>query len=130
MIGLAQQLDADLVELAVAALLRTLAAKHGADVVQLHVARPHLHSVLDVGADGGGRRLWTQTNLRTNLSECVVQFAEQLRKGLIIFVAQCTAGKALGGDLLDAMVGLMYFDDLLFIRKCPWYFSSLPGLAN
>ena len=50
---------ADLVELAIAPLLRPLAAEHRAHVVELHVAGERLHSMLDVGADDGGRRFGT-----------------------------------------------------------------------
>ena len=53
-VGLAENFGADLVELAIAALLRALAAEHRADVVELHVAGESLHAVLDVGAANGG----------------------------------------------------------------------------
>ena len=53
-------LRADLEELAVAALLRTLAAEHRADVVELLHAGPLVEAVLDVGADHRGGVLGTQ----------------------------------------------------------------------
>ena len=44
-------LRADLEELAIAAFLRTLAAEHGADVIQLLDTGKLIHPVLDVGTD-------------------------------------------------------------------------------
>ena len=54
----ADGLRADLIELAVAALLRALAAEHGAHVVELLDAGDLVQPVLDVGAHhrGGGLR--------------------------------------------------------------------------
>ncbi len=53
----ADRLDVELPELAVAARLRAVVAEHRADLVQLHGLRPRLEPVLDVGPDDPGRRL-------------------------------------------------------------------------
>ena len=56
----ADRLDAELVELAVAARLRALVAEEGADVGELHRLRQLLHAVLDVGAADRRRALGSQ----------------------------------------------------------------------
>ena len=55
--GIADRLDVELPELAVAAGLRAVVAEHRAGLGQLHRLRPGLHPVLDVGADDAGGRL-------------------------------------------------------------------------
>ena len=56
----ADRLDVELPELAVAAGLRAVVAEHRAGLGQLDRLRPGLHPVLDVGADDAGRRLRAQ----------------------------------------------------------------------
>jgi len=56
-----QDFGADLVELAVAALLRAFAAEHRADVVELLRLRKLLHVVFDVSAADGSGCFGTQT---------------------------------------------------------------------
>ena len=55
-----QHFRANLIKLAIAPLLRPLAAEHRPHVVQLHVAGQRLHPVLDVRAHNGGCRLRPQ----------------------------------------------------------------------
>src|SRR5262249_7476576 len=59
-IGWPDDLGADLEELAIASLLRTLAAKLRSHVVKLLQSRTLPHLVLYVGADDAGGILWTQ----------------------------------------------------------------------
>ncbi len=54
--GIADRLDVELPELAVAPRLRSVVAEHRTDLTELHRLRPGLHPVLDVGADDAGRR--------------------------------------------------------------------------
>ena len=58
--GVADRLDVELPELAVATGLRAVVAEHRPDLAQLHRLRPGLHPVLDVGADDAGGRLGTE----------------------------------------------------------------------
>ena len=55
--GVADRLDVELPELAVAAGLRPVVAEHRPGLGQLHRLRPGLHPVLDIGPDDAGRRL-------------------------------------------------------------------------
>ncbi len=58
--GIADRLDVELPELAIAARLRTVVAEHRPDRRQLHRLRPGLHPVLDVGPDDPGGRLGSE----------------------------------------------------------------------
>ena len=58
--GIADRLDVELPELAVAAGLRPVVAEHRSGLGQLDRLRPGLHPVLDVGARDARRRLWSE----------------------------------------------------------------------
>jgi len=65
-VGAAEDFRADLVELAVAAFLRSFAAKHRTGVVELYRLRELIHVVFDVGATDGGGSLRTQAQNFSN----------------------------------------------------------------
>ena len=58
--GVADRLDVELPELAIATGLWPVVAEHRPDLAQLHRLRPGLHPVLDVGTDDAGGRLGTE----------------------------------------------------------------------
>ena len=58
--GVADGLDVELPELAIAAGLRAVVAEHRPDLAQLHRLRPGLHPVLDVRPDDPGGRFRTE----------------------------------------------------------------------
>ncbi len=79
-VGAAETLCANLVELAVAAFLRTFAAEHRAHVVELHGLGQGLHPVLEIRAADAGSGLGTQSHLGTplHISEgrlCLIRLA-------------------------------------------------------
>ena len=63
-VGLPENFRANLIELAVAALLRAFAPEHWSHVVELDVAGLDLHAMLDVRAHDGGGGFGTQRNRR------------------------------------------------------------------